>query len=836
MSRLTVDFGIDLGTTNSAIGLLKGTEVEIIKNHEGFEYTPSAVFLDKSNSMIVGRRAKERLDIDPNNAFAEFKLQMGTNAEYVFARNGRRMKPEDLSAEVLKSLKANVRQRLNEEASAAVITVPAAFELPQCDATVKAAQLAGITFSPLVQEPVAAAFAYGFQSSGSKAFWLVYDFGGGTFDAAIVQTHDGIIEVVNNGGDNHLGGKLIDWAIVEELLVPAVASQFNVADFRRGNPKWQKALAKLKLAAEQAKIGVSRDESAEIMIDSLCQDEDGENITFEFDLKRADVERIAQPFILRSINICRKVLAEQNLKVDNIEKVLLVGGPTLTPYLRGYLSDRQEGLGIPLDFSLDPLTVVARGAAIVAAAQRNETSQPTPAAGKYAVNLDYKPAGNNTTPPIGGTVVANEAQSFSDFTIEFVNTSANSQWRSGAVPINDNGSFHTSLWVEEKQENRFQVELLDGAGRRCEVSPESFTYTHGFIEMDNPTLSHSVGLALANNEVRVFLEKGTQLPNRKRFVQKLIRRVRKATDDGVAADKIRIPVIEGEHKKADRNKLIGYLEISATKIKRDLPAGAEIEVTIDIDQSRIVRTEAYLPMLNEEYEVKLQMGQEVPDPVVLKEELVVEKKRLEEAREKAQLTVDETALPIMDRIDDEQILKEVESTLAAASVDQDAAIKCQNRLLDLKATVDQLEDALEIPVLLAEAEQMIKWTEKVVEKWGQPADQRKLSMLRRELRATMEARVLNPGDLNRKIDNMDDLRMRILRAQDEWWIDYLAHLEERREVMTNLPLAEELFTQARRSIQNNDIEGVKSACQQLNQLLPPRQLETSGRFGPDITN
>lgn len=832
MSRLTVDFGIDLGTTNSAIGLLKGTEVEIIKNHEGFEYTPSAVFLDKSNSMIVGRRAKERLDIDPNNAFAEFKLQMGTNAEYVFARNGRRMKPEDLSAEVLKSLKANVRQRLNEEASAAVITVPAAFELPQCDATVKAAQLAGITFSPLVQEPVAAAFAYGFQSSGSKAFWLVYDFGGGTFDAAIVQTHDGIIEVVNNGGDNHLGGKLIDWAIVEELLVPAVANQFNVTDFRRGNPKWQKALAKLKLAAEQAKIGVSRDESVEIMIDSLCQGEDGENITFEFDLKRVDVERIAQPFILRSVNICRKVLAEQNLKVDNIEKVLLVGGPTLTPYLRNYLSDKQEGLGIPLDFSLDPLTVVARGAAIVAAAQRDETSQPTPAAGKYAVNLDYKPAGNNTTPPVGGTVLASDDQSLSDFTIEFVNATAKTQWRSGAVPITDKGAFHTSLWVEEKQENRFQVELLDGTGRRCEVSPDSFTYTHGFIEMDNPTLSHSVGLALANNEVRVFLEKGTQLPNRKRFVQKLAHRVRKDETDGA----IRIPIIEGEYQKADRNKLIGYLEITATQIKRDLPAGSEIEVAIVIDQSRLVRAEAYLTMLNEEYEIVLQMGQEVPDPAALKEELEVEKKRLEEAREKALMAVDGTAQPIMDRIDDEQMLKEVESTLAAASVDQDAAIKCQNRLLDLKATVDQLEEALEIPVLLAEGEQMIKWTEKVVEKWGQPADQRKFMMLRRELRATMEARVLNPGDLNRKIDNMDELRVRILRAQDEWWIDYLAHLEERREVMTNLPLAEELFTQARRSININDIEGVKSACQQLAQLLPPRQQEVSGRYRGNLTN
>src|SRR2546425_12924800 len=126
MNRMTVDFGIDLGTTNSAIALLKGTEVEIIKNNEGHEYTPSAVFVDKNNALIVGSRAKERLESDPKNAFAEFKLQMGTDAEYVFARNGRKMKPEDLSAEVLKSLKSDVRQHLGEEVSAAVITVPAA--------------------------------------------------------------------------------------------------------------------------------------------------------------------------------------------------------------------------------------------------------------------------------------------------------------------------------------------------------------------------------------------------------------------------------------------------------------------------------------------------------------------------------------------------------------------------------------------------------------------------------------------------------------------------------------------------------------------------------------
>ena len=187
MTRETIDFGIDLGTTNSSIALLKGTEVEVIKNNEGQEYTPSCVWIDKSGRVIVGRAAKERVESDLENTSSEFKLRMGTETEYLFKRSGRRMKPEELSAEVLKSLKADVQQRVGENLEAAVITVPAAFELPQCEATNKAAKLVGFSMNPLLLEPVAAAMAYAFQTTSNKAFWLAYDFGGGTFDAAVIQ-------------------------------------------------------------------------------------------------------------------------------------------------------------------------------------------------------------------------------------------------------------------------------------------------------------------------------------------------------------------------------------------------------------------------------------------------------------------------------------------------------------------------------------------------------------------------------------------------------------------------------------------------------------------------
>ena len=294
MASLTIDFGIDLGTTNSSIAVRKGTDTEVFKNNEGFEYTPSAVWIDKADRLIVGRRAKERCFDDRENAASEFKLQMGSTEERLFQRSGRRLKPEELSAEVLKQLKADVQQRSGEEVRSAVITVPAAFELPQCKATQRAAQLAGLHDSPLLQEPVAAALAYGFQNGSDKVFWLVYDFGGGTFDAAVIHMRDGMFQVVNHGGDNHLGGKLIDWEIVEQLLVPAVNAQNRLADFRQGNPRWIAAMAKLKHAAEEAKIHVSRDETAEIVIDYLCSDDDGKPVRFEYDLRRANVRALGR--------------------------------------------------------------------------------------------------------------------------------------------------------------------------------------------------------------------------------------------------------------------------------------------------------------------------------------------------------------------------------------------------------------------------------------------------------------------------------------------------------------------------------------------------------------
>jgi molecular chaperone DnaK len=694
MQRTTIDFGIDLGTTNSSIAVLRGTSVEVIKNNLNQETTPSAVCIDREGALFVGTPAKTRLESDRENAFCEFRPQMGTAHEYRFARSGRVMKPEELSAEVLKSLKADVMQRTGEDIRAAVITVPAAFDLAHCKATQKAANLAGLPLSPLLLEPSAAAIAYGIQNRSDGVFWLIYDFSGGTFDAAVIQVRGGLLQIVNHGGDNHLGGKLIDWEILEQLVVPALLKQHQLTDFRRGNPKWNVAFGKLKLKVKEAKECLSQNDSTRIVYEYLCLDDRNQPVSFEYVLKRLDVERIAEPFIQRSINVCKKVLTEGNLKSGALEKVILVGGPTLMPYLRERLTDSKEGLGIALEFSKNPQTLFAQGAAIFAGAQRIVGNAPRPAAlDPFKVSLDYKPIGINPEPLVGGQVAAPGGRSLSGYTIEFINAEVRPPWRSGKIGLSPDGMFVTNLWVEKSPPvNTFLIQLCDGFGTVCPVAPDKLTYT--ITTGDTPTdppLIHSIGIAMPNNEVLWVIEKGTALPAHRKGI------LLKTTADvhpGQQRELFKLSVLEGENARADRNIVIGSLIVRANRIRQDLPAGSEVDLTIGIDKSRLVSVLAYAPLLNEEFEAIFSLKKKLPDPDALRKTVEAAKQRLANSREKTREMGNLAARTVLQRIEGERMVHDVEASLLDFPQDLNALDKCEKRLLDLNVEIDQLEETL----------------------------------------------------------------------------------------------------------------------------------------------
>ena len=816
MRRTTIDYGIDLGTTNSAVAVIDGTSAQVIANRHGELYTPSAVWIAEGGRLYVGREARQRRDQDEANCDVEFKLRMGQGEEggKLFERSGREMKPEELSAEVLKSLKADVSAARGETIQCAVITVPAAFGLPQNDATRGAAELAGLPESPLLQEPVAAALAYGFQDESEREFWLVYDFGGGTFDAAVMQMRDGVIRVVNHAGDNYLGGKLIDWEIVERLMIPELIHEHRLGGFQRGNDRWRAAFARLKLAAEDAKIEVCRRQAAHrIVIEDICIDDRGRSIDFEFELTPGDVREIIRPYVTRSLNLCKKALGEKDLTGKDIHKVLMVGGTTLIPWLRQQV---KRDLGVVLDFRIDPITAVACGAAIFAGTR----PQPPPKNPQgrtmhceYEFELvDHEPVGSSADPSVGGRMVGLEGEDFSGFTMEI--TEKRSQWCSGRVPLAKTGGFVTRLHAERGRLCEFRVDLLDPTGTPRLVSPDQFTYTIGRV-IANAPLTHSIGVAMANNKVDVFLSKGTSLPNRGNSVHRI------AFDfcAGGKKDLLNIPVVEGEHVlRADRNRLVGRLEIPPEKMKRNVPAGSDIEITIIVDESRLVTTRAFIPLLDEEFEVECSLKTDRRDLSSLRKSLGSEQERLRKVKESANSCGNKCASEAINKIENEKVVEQTESLLQAAKGDKDAVAEAQNRLLDLKAAVDQAEDAVKFPAKEDRARELIHATTQLANEHGTEQEQAAVRAVGAQILAAIAA-----GDmdlLEQLMEEMESLHYRIGSRRPDFWSQGLEYFEGRKDEMSDTKEAERLIARAHLAIDEGDMDTLKEAVQSLSDLIP----------------
>ena len=834
MKRLTVDFGIDLGTTNSTIAVLNGDDVTTIMNSAGSVVTPSAVWIDKRGNVHVGAEAKERtLTEDPDNGDIEFKLRMGTRGEgdKLFARSGKVMSPEALSAEVLKSLKLDVQTSHGENVYAAVITVPAAFELPQSSATRRSAcgttsedlmsghvEMLGAGFKQcvLLLEPVAASLAYGFQSASENAYWLVYDFGGGTFDAALMRIRDGMIQVVNHDGDNHLGGKLIDWDIVSKYLIPELRRQFTFADLDRGVQKWQRAIGRLKYAAERAKIEVCRTrQSTDIWIEDLCIDDAGVNVDFAFSLTPEILQDVARPYVERSLGLCRKVLKDKGLTGENLERILMVGGTTLNPWIRESVG---ASLGASLDFSIDPVTVVARGAAIFAGTQRLLSQDTTVPEGTWSLDIEHEPVGNVQDPDVGGRITSPTGGDVAGVTIEFVDL--RTKWRSGKVAVNSTGVFMTTLFADDRRRCEYSVELCDATGTRLQVQPERIAYTLGLVP-DKPPASNSIGIGKATGDYQRYVSKGTKLPTRGRHDHRTTRDLRA----GNAEDVIRIPVLEGENDKAIRNHLIGELVVRGTDIKRDVPAGSQVEVTVYLDESQTVRVEGYFPALDEDFRVLFDLEMKHSSLDTLLAEVKLQKDRLREAKERSTDGPSVLAGSVITRIEDEQLESQVDSLAEAAKSDQDARQQLDRRLRDLAVAVDELEDAAELPNAVNTARERYVMAEELILEHGEPADVSKLDMLRQDLdRAVVTADI---HGIRRISEQLVGLFFQVSDGLVSFHIARFQHLCRLVPTMTNQSLAIQLVQQGTNAISDDNVSSLKNVIGQLISLLPKTVSDSS---------
>jgi molecular chaperone DnaK len=819
MNRTTIDFGIDLGTTNSAIAVLKGVVTDIIKNNHDADITSSAVHISKDGRVQVGQRARNRLEDQQaaDDTYIEFKRRMGTGHAYQFRSAGLSKTPEELSAEVLKSLRGDAQQRLGEDMRAAVITVPAAFEQRQCTATKKAGELAGLLQFPLLQEPVAAALAYGFQADVHREYWLVYDFGGGTFDAALMKADDGIIDVVNHGGDNHLGGSDIDWAVVDKLIIPQMARQFNLPEFTRGNKRWSTALAVIKRSVEIAKIELSRSETA-FLEDCRFKDGEGKEVDLNLKLTRSEIISVAEPIIERSIDICKRVLKEKQLSASAVVKIILVGGPTLAPYFRDILTAK---LGITLDHSIDPLTVVARGAAVFAGTQPLATNLAAPVeAGTIILDLKYAPVGADEDPTVRGTVRTKGDASLDGYTIQFTNQLT--KWGSGKVSVKSDGTFRVDLLAERGDKNTFQIELFDAQGTKRATTPDTISYTIGADISQQPVIN-SLGLALANNDFDVFFAKGVPLPAKATKIYRTLRELKK----GAKAEVLNIPVVEGENSRADRNRLQDTLTVTGADIRRDLPVGSEVEVTLFMDASRTIRAKAYLPILDEEFEAVIDPEKRTLDVGRLRKDLEQEKARLAKFRDKG---TSEELVGLSAKC------RELDEITQAAQGDPDAADKAESRLLELRVCLDKVEDSLEWPNMVKDARKQLADLDGLISHERKVSDdqRQRATALRRDVEEIIDQK--RDDRLAKKIEQIRALSGEVWLEQDASWVLLFQWVQGNRDRMGDRTMADHLIQQGIAFLQRGDVESLRRIVVQLRGLLPPEIAKTApgGGFGSTV--
>ncbi len=384
MSRVV---GIDLGTTNSCVAVMDGEQVVVIANAEGTRTTPSVVGFAQSGERLVGQAARRQAMTNAENTVYAVKRLMGRKFEdaevqrhvltcpyeVVSAQNGdahvrvrgRDYSPPEVSAIVLQKMRQTAEDWLGEEVTEAVITVPAYFDDAQRQATKDAGRIAGLNVLRIVNEPTAAALAYGVETQGAARV-AVYDLGGGTFDISILELADGVFRVRSTAGDTFLGGEDFDNAIVEHML--HVFTEQNQMDLRGD----RMALQRLKDAAERAKIELSSTETTEINLPFLAAGADGQPRHLITQLSRVDLETLVEPLVQATLDPCRRALEDAGFTADDIDVVILVGGQTRMPRVHQVVA---EMFGKQASRSVNPDEVVAVGAAVQAGVLTGEVQE-----------------------------------------------------------------------------------------------------------------------------------------------------------------------------------------------------------------------------------------------------------------------------------------------------------------------------------------------------------------------------------------------------------------------------------------------------------------------------
>lgn len=595
-----INFGIDLGTTNSLIARFEGGAVTIFKNPIGHKETLPSVVAFRGDRTLVGDKAKEYISKDAGNVFAGFKRKMGSGESFLVPSTAAFVTPIRLSAAVLKELKNFVHT--GEAVEAAVITIPASFDTVQSNATKKAGYEAGFKEVVLLQEPIAAALAYFNDSEKGlpeKGHWLVYDLGGGTFDVALVSIVNGELRVTDHEGNNFLGGLDFDTAIIEGLIVPRIieftGDRSIEEKLRNRDGELEKLFYILLHKAEEAKKELSIQEETEI---EFTLPQSGEDMLVR--ISREDFNRLIHERIAFTVELIKTILKRANLSPADVNNVIMVGGSTYIPYVRETVAKETN---IALAFDTDPTTAVAVGAAYYAGSKlssvKTESKVADKAEGEEKTTRKVKAVFQSVSSEDEELYMALPEEG--DFAAVYYRiTRDDGGYDSGLKKVEKRIS--EFLPLQKFSMNRFSVRFFDGQNNPVAVQHGPVNIMHGKFNVAGQPLPADICLEVddaENNSTRlqVVFERNDILPLKKTVYKEISRTIKKGSNDEIV-----INVLEGtRHSRPHSNLVIGAVEIKAADLKTDLVKGSDVEIKLEMNESRDLTITAYLAMSEQEF-------------------------------------------------------------------------------------------------------------------------------------------------------------------------------------------------------------------------------------------
>lgn len=620
MAQVKMKYGIDLGTTNSAICKMENGN-PIIKKADGTdEIMPSCVSFTKKKITQVGKIAYNKLRSEKSaatkkwredsiaNVFIEFKRTMGLNTLYKSSNMECSFSSEELSSEVLKALKSFVS---DDSINVAVITIPAKFKADQIAATKRAAILAGIEHSELLQEPIAASMAYGLSSAKKDGMWLVFDFGGGTFDAALIKVENGIMQVKDTEGDNYLGGKNLDYVVVDEIIIPYLQENYVIDGILTNDTKKQILRDAMKFYAEQAKNQLSFSSQCDItsQLDEFGEDDEGTELELDMVITQQQIKEVVTPIFQKSINICKDLLKRNNLQGSDLDSLILVGGPTYSPVLRTML---KEQITPNVDTSVDPMTAVAKGAALYASGIDSEVKKEVKS-GTIALELSYESSSVEVIEFVSVKLLPDECTGVLPSKV-FVELIRN-DWSSGIIEINEIGDVVECRLMEGKA-NVFTIVAYDDKGTSIPCFPYEVNIMQGIV-VGNAVLPYNIGIEVYDRNLNrdIFiplkgLEKNQPIPA---IGVRNGLKTPKQLRPGMATDNMIIPIYQGEYNVEGTNAIyndhVFNVSINGDDVPALIPANSDLDIILKLDRSQQMIMEVTFPIIGETIEKVIEVEQ-----------------------------------------------------------------------------------------------------------------------------------------------------------------------------------------------------------------------------------